>query len=68
MLSEGDAGRLVLGGDVARRTRYRSYGGIPGLDYLPVRFLPRLRAAVGAQVVEDLLVANPARLLTRRCS
>ena len=68
VLSEGDAGRLVLGGDVARRTRYRSYGGIPGLDYLPVRFLPRLRAAVGAQVVEDLLVANPARLLTRRCS
>lgn len=68
VLSDGDAGRLVLGGDVARRTRYRSYGGIPGLDYLPVRFLPRLRAAVGAQVVEDLLVANPARLLTQRCS
>jgi len=65
VVSDGDPGRLVLGGDVARRSRYRGYGGIPGLDYLPKRFLPRLRDAVGDDVVERLLVANPARLLAR---
>jgi 5-phospho-D-xylono-1,4-lactonase len=60
----GDPTRLLLGGDVARRSRYRAYGGLPGLDYLPERFLPRLRAAVGPDVVAAMLVDNPARLLT----
>jgi predicted metal-dependent phosphotriesterase family hydrolase len=64
----GDASRLVLGGDVARRSRYRAYGGIPGLDYLPRRFLPRLRDRLGPALVDTLLVDNPARLLSLRCS
>lgn len=64
--AEGDPDRLLLGGDVARRSRYRSYGGIPGLGYLPTRFLPRLRAALGTELVDQLLVTNPARLLTVR--
>jgi 5-phospho-D-xylono-1,4-lactonase len=59
----GDPARLVLGGDVARRSRYRGYGGLPGLDYLPVRFLPRVLARLGAEVTDLLLAANPARLL-----
>jgi 5-phospho-D-xylono-1,4-lactonase len=66
VLATGDPGRIVLGGDVARRSRYRSYGGIPGLDYLPARFLPRLQATIGAELVAELVVANPARLLALR--
>ncbi|PRX97262.1 phosphotriesterase family protein [Allonocardiopsis opalescens] len=58
--------RLLLGGDVARRTRYRAYGGMPGLDYLPRRFLPRLAAEGGAELVDTLLAANPAAWLTWR--
>jgi 5-phospho-D-xylono-1,4-lactonase len=58
----GGADRLLLGGDVARRTRYRAYGGLPGLDYLPRRFLPR----VGDELVHRILVTNPARLLALR--
>lgn len=57
------ADRILLGGDVARRTRYISYGGMPGLAYLGERYLPRLRSAVGADAVDRMLVANPARLL-----
>lgn len=57
------ADRILLGGDVARRTRYISYGGMPGLAYLGERYLPRLRSVVGADAVERMLVANPARLL-----
>lgn len=60
----GAADRVLLGGDVARRTRYISYGGMPGLAYLGERYLPRLRSAVGDDAVERMLVANPARLLT----
>lgn len=63
-LSLGCEDRILLGGDVARRTRYLAYGGMPGLAYLGERYLPRLRSAVGDDAVERMLVANPARLLT----
>jgi predicted metal-dependent phosphotriesterase family hydrolase len=66
VVATGDASRLVLGGDVARRTRYLAYGGMPGLEYLPRRFLPRLRDRLGLDVVDRLLIENPARLLTIR--
>jgi predicted metal-dependent phosphotriesterase family hydrolase len=59
----GAAERLLLGGDVARRTRYLSYGGMPGLGYLGERVVPRLVAA-SVELAELVLVANPARLLT----
>lgn len=59
----GGADRIVLGGDVARSTRYIAYGGMPGLAYLGERYIPRLRALVGGDLVDRMLVANPARLL-----
>lgn len=61
--SLGATGRLLLGGDVARRTRYRAYGGMPGLAYLGERVLPRLVREGSAELVEALLVTNPARWL-----
>jgi phosphotriesterase-related protein len=59
----GGANAIVLGGDVARRSAFRAYGGMPGLDYLPRRVVPRLRSAGGEALVRRLLVDNPARLL-----
>ncbi len=35
VVSHGNAGRVLLGGDVARRSRYHAYGGMPGMAYLP---------------------------------
>jgi predicted metal-dependent phosphotriesterase family hydrolase len=61
--ARGGAERILLGGDVARRSSFRSYGGIPGLAYLPERFIPRLRDASGDELVHQILVANPARFL-----
>ncbi|SDJ04844.1 phosphotriesterase family protein [Nonomuraea jiangxiensis] len=58
----GAAHRLLLGGDVARRTRYVAYGGLPGLAYLPERFVPRLEAAA-PELTRRILVDNPARYL-----
>ena len=64
VVAGGGAGRIVLGGDVARATRYIAYGGMPGLAYLGEGYLPRLRALVGDEAVDRMLVDNPARLLT----
>ncbi|MBT2483679.1 MULTISPECIES: phosphotriesterase [unclassified Microbacterium] len=64
VVERGAGDRVVLGGDVARRSRYVAYGGMPGLAYLGERYLPRLRAAVGDEAVDRMLAANPARLLT----
>jgi len=60
----GAGERIVIGGDVARRTRYISYGGMPGLQYLGDRMLPRLTAALGAAAVQRITVENPQRLLS----
>ncbi|GAA2868405.1 phosphotriesterase family protein [Microbacterium arabinogalactanolyticum] len=64
VVAGGGTGRIVLGGDVARATRYIAYGGMPGLAYLGERYLPRLRALIGDEAVDRMLVDNPARLLT----
>lgn len=66
VVATGDHTRLLLGGDVARSSRYHGYGGMPGLAYLPLRFLPRVRASLGTELTDGLLVANPARWLSLR--
>ncbi|MBE1484444.1 phosphotriesterase family protein [Plantactinospora soyae] len=60
---QGMTDHLLLGGDVARRSRYVGYGGMPGMAYLPNRFLPRLRTHLGPDVVRRILVDAPARVL-----
>ncbi len=60
----GAAQRILLGGDVARRTRYRAYGGMPGLAYLGERVLPRWERDAPPALVESVLVTNPARWLS----
>ena len=57
----GGSDRLLLGGDVARRSSFTAYGGLPGMAYLPRRFVPRLQAAGGEELVGTVLVDNPAR-------
>jgi phosphotriesterase-related protein len=59
----GGGGRLLLGGDVARRSRYIAYGGMPGLAYLFSRFVPKVRARLGDVATQALLVTNPATWL-----
>jgi phosphotriesterase-related protein len=61
----GATHRVLLGADVARRTRFVAHGGLPGMRYLGDRVVPRLVRSVGAELVEAVLVTNPARLLGR---
>lgn len=61
---DGGAGsKILLGGDVARRSRYLAYGGMPGLAYLGQRYLPQLRSQVGDEAVDAMLTTNPQRFL-----
>lgn len=62
----GGGDRILLGGDVARRTRYQAYGGMPGLRYLGERFVPRLVDQGGAELADSVLRRNPAAWLTWR--
>ncbi|TVR37737.1 MAG: aryldialkylphosphatase [Nitriliruptor sp.] len=60
---QGGEDRLLLGGDVARRSSFRAYGGLPGMTYLPERFVPRIAVGGGGGLVRKILVDNPARFL-----
>lgn len=62
----GGVERILLGGDVARRTRYVAYGGMPGLQYLGERYLPRLAGRLGDEIVTTLTTDNPSRWLAWR--
>ena len=59
----GAASKILLGGDVARSSRYLAYGGMPGLARLGERVLPRLKAATGPALFRALSITNPADLL-----
>jgi phosphotriesterase-related protein len=61
LAERGHASQLLLGGDTGRASMMRAYGGGPGLDYVFARFKPRLERDLGADLSEQIFVANPAR-------
>jgi 5-phospho-D-xylono-1,4-lactonase len=65
MFDAGHGDRLLLGGDMARRSYWKAYGGGPGYDYLLKVFTPRLLAEGFSQAELDRIWRdNPARWLT----
>lgn len=67
LVKAGFGRQLVLGGDLARKSYWPSYGtgGGPGLTYILWRFVPWLRAeGLSEDAIQDLLVRNPARVLS----
>ncbi len=66
LIAEGHGKQILLGGDMARKSYWPSYGtgGGPGLTYILWRFVPWLRAeGVPEEAIADLLIHNPARAL-----
>jgi phosphotriesterase-related protein len=64
MADAGFADRLLLGGDTARRSYWKAYGGGPGFDYLLASFTPRLRdEGFGERELDLIWRENPARWL-----
>jgi phosphotriesterase-related protein len=66
LLHDGHAGQLVLACDVWTKANLKSYGGF-GYEHLHRRILPLLRDqhGVGDDVVTQMMVENPRRLLDR---
>jgi predicted metal-dependent phosphotriesterase family hydrolase len=66
-VKEGFGKQIVLGGDLARKSYWPSYGtgGGPGLTYILWRFVPWLRSeGLSEGAIQDLIVRNPARVLS----
>jgi len=61
LADRGVGHQLLLGGDTARSSMMRAYGGGPGLDYLFTRFKPRLERSLGKELSQRIFVHNPAR-------
>ena len=65
MFDAGYGERILLGGDMARRSYWVAYGGGPGFDYLLRSFTPRLRAEGFTDAELELIWHhNPVRWLT----
>jgi phosphotriesterase-related protein len=66
LVEAGYADRIVLSGDMARRSSWPSYGnwGGPGLAHILWRFGPWLsERGLSAELLNQILVHTPARLL-----
>lgn len=62
LVARGHGAKLLISGDLGRKSYWSAYGGKPGLDYIPKTFLSMLCAAgLSAGQAEALVVGNPAR-------
>jgi predicted metal-dependent phosphotriesterase family hydrolase len=67
LVDAGYMDRLLLSGDLARKSYLKAYGGGPGWSYLVESFpLVLMDAGIDAPTVRRLFVDNPARALTIR--
>lgn len=61
MIDAGYGEQLLWGGDMARRSYFASYGGGPGLAYVPNHFCQRMRhEGFSDEELDCLFVKNPA--------
>jgi 5-phospho-D-xylono-1,4-lactonase len=59
VVTAGYGSKILLGADVARKSRYIEYGGGPGLEYLGRKFIPELVRATSEEIVNEVLTTNP---------
>ena len=64
LVEAGHAERLLVSGDMGRRSYLVAYGGRPGFDHIIGEFVPRLRReGFSEELVKTIFVRNPARWL-----
>lgn len=64
LVDAGHARRLLVSGDMGRRSYLVAYGGGPGFENILSEFAPRLRReGFPEELVETIFVRNPARWL-----
>jgi predicted metal-dependent phosphotriesterase family hydrolase len=64
LIEAGHAERIMVSGDMGRRSYLKGYGGGPGFEYILQKFIPRLRNnGWDDDLVEQVFVTNPAKWL-----
>jgi phosphotriesterase-related protein len=64
LIETGHATRVMVSGDMGRRSYLKGYGGGPGFEYILKKFIPRLREnGWDDDLVEQVFVTNPAKWL-----
>lgn len=65
LIDEGFEDQLMMSMDAGRRMYFRSYGGGPGLVYIPKIIVPRMREmGVEEKKIRKIFVENPAKFLS----
>lgn len=67
LAAAGHLGQLLISGDLARKSYWLAYGGVPGFRYLVESFpVMLMEAGFSATSVRQMLVDNPALALSKR--
>ncbi len=68
LVEAGFGQQIVLAGDLARKSYWKSYNGAPGLTYILEQFVPLLRQRLDQAAVDQMLIHTPARFLQLQAS
>ena len=64
LVEAGHAERLLVSGDMGRRSYLRAYGGSPGFEHIVGTFVPQLRrAGLDEALIDQIFVQSPAHWL-----
>ncbi len=64
LVEAGHARQILIGGDLARRSYWKTFGDPYGFGFIPLKVVPMLKAAgLSEAEIDDILVGNPARFL-----
>jgi 5-phospho-D-xylono-1,4-lactonase len=56
--------QIIIGGDMARKSYFKSYGGNPGLEHVPITVKNMLaQAGLSSKTIDNILIHNPRRWL-----
>ena len=65
LIKAGFENHILISGDMARKSYFRSYGGGPGLNMIITKFIPRLKKQGWSQkLIDKIFIENPASYLS----
>ncbi|TZE82961.1 phosphotriesterase family protein [Calorimonas adulescens] len=72
LCKKGYQKKIMISGDMARKSYYIEYGGGPGLTFILTKWVPRFieeansQGLNGKEIIEDLLINNPREFFSFR--
>lgn len=65
LIEDGHVKQILLADDNGRQSYYRSYGGGPGMDYIPLKFVPLMKkAGISDKDIDQMTVINPRNFMS----